>query len=280
MPWVQDPAWGKQRDSSFQCTMGEGKENGFCSSDRNVEKPLAPWDGGISPHPEVPRDTGRRTQRRLLDKLCRVPPVCVVVLAVLVALVLALAAAVAVLSAAGGGGGNPAVPAAPVLACPDGWVGYRGVCYYLSREEGSWEQGQERCSSLGASLAVLRMSWELEFLSRLKGNIDYWLGLRREGERLEWVDGSRFNETFPVHGQGACVYLNNHAVASSSCSQHRPYICSSLYLQVMKKGSSPHWELTASPLPPAQGSVGILLPQLASPNCSWSQRQLCQVSGR
>ncbi|XP_074990803.1 uncharacterized protein LOC142074185 isoform X2 [Calonectris borealis] len=232
MPWVQDPACGKQRDSSFQCAMGEGKKNGFCSSDRNVEEPLAPWDGGISPHPEVPGDTDKRTHRRLLGKLCRVLPVCVVVLAVLVALVLALAAVVAVLSA-GGDGGNPALPAALVLACPDGWVGYRGVCYYLSKEEGSWEWSQEQCSSRGASLAVLRMSWEMELLSRLKGNADYWLGLRREGERLEWVDGSRFNETFLVFGRGACVYLNKHAVASASCSQHRPYICSSdVYLQV------------------------------------------------
>uniref|UniRef100_A0A8C3JX48 Uncharacterized protein n=1 Tax=Calidris pygmaea TaxID=425635 RepID=A0A8C3JX48_9CHAR len=53
-------------------------------------------------------------------------------------------------------GGDPAVPVAPVLACPDGWVGYRNVCYYLSRDQGSWEWSQEQCSSRGASLAVLR----------------------------------------------------------------------------------------------------------------------------
>ncbi|NXG78866.1 CD69 protein, partial [Baryphthengus martii] len=65
--------------------------------------------------------------------------------------------------------------------CPDGWVGYRKVCYYLSKveeEEGSWERSQERCSALGASLAVLRREWEMEFLWRLKGNVDYWVGLR------------------------------------------------------------------------------------------------------
>uniref|UniRef100_A0A8C3KGK6 CLC2B protein n=1 Tax=Calidris pygmaea TaxID=425635 RepID=A0A8C3KGK6_9CHAR len=58
-------------------------------------------------------------------------------------------------------GGDPAVPVAPVLACPDGWVGYRNVCYYLSRDQGSWEWSQERCSSRGASLAVLRREWEM-----------------------------------------------------------------------------------------------------------------------
>ncbi|NXI90491.1 CLC2B protein, partial [Psophia crepitans] len=63
--------------------------------------------------------------------------------------------------------------------CPDDWVGYRNVCYYLSQEEGSWEWSQERCSSHGASLAVLQRAWEMEFLSRLKGNVDFWVGLQR-----------------------------------------------------------------------------------------------------
>ncbi|NWI35108.1 CLC2B protein, partial [Sula dactylatra] len=63
--------------------------------------------------------------------------------------------------------------------CPDDWVGYQRVCYYLSPEEGSWKESQEKCSSLGASLAVLKRRWEMEFLLRLKGNDDYWIGLRR-----------------------------------------------------------------------------------------------------
>ncbi|XP_054039810.1 C-type lectin domain family 2 member B-like [Rissa tridactyla] len=149
----------------------------------------------------------------------------VTVLAVLVGLVLALAVAVAALSA-GRCGGDPAVPAALVLACPDDWVWYRNVCYYLSRAEGSWEWSQEQCSSHGASLAMPRREGEMEFLWRLKGNVDYWLGLRRRGERLQWVDGSSFNQTFEVHGQGECAYLYDGAVASAGCSQSRPYICS------------------------------------------------------
>ncbi|NWX24299.1 CLC2B protein, partial [Aegotheles bennettii] len=63
--------------------------------------------------------------------------------------------------------------------CPDEWVQYRRVCYYLSEGEGSWEWSQEQCSSLRASLAVLQRDWEMEFAWRLRGNFDYWLGLRR-----------------------------------------------------------------------------------------------------
>ncbi|NXD84928.1 CD69 protein, partial [Halcyon senegalensis] len=66
--------------------------------------------------------------------------------------------------------------------CPDGWVGYHKVCHYLLKleeEERSWEWSQEHCSVLGASVAVLRREWEMEFLLCLKGNVDYWVGLRR-----------------------------------------------------------------------------------------------------
>ncbi|NWR81099.1 CLC2B protein, partial [Centropus unirufus] len=110
--------------------------------------------------------------------------------------------------------------------CPYEWVGFRNSCYFFSREEGSWNWSQEQCSSCGASLAVLKEQWELEFLSRLKGTTDSWLGLRRRGEHLEWVDGNSFNRIFPVAGQEECLFLNNHGISSSSCSQLRPYLCS------------------------------------------------------
>ncbi|NWU20048.1 CD69 protein, partial [Dyaphorophyia castanea] len=62
--------------------------------------------------------------------------------------------------------------------CAKGWVEYNGVCYFLSRDQGSWDQAQARCSELGASLAVPKDE-ELELLSLLSGNVDHWLGLRR-----------------------------------------------------------------------------------------------------
>ncbi|XP_063174887.1 C-type lectin domain family 2 member D-like isoform X1 [Chroicocephalus ridibundus] len=223
MSGMQDPACCEQSDFTFQGAMRE--KNGFCFNDGNVEEPLRAKDGGKSHHPEAPGDSGRRMHVRVLGKQPTLHPVWVVVLAVLVVLVLALAVAVAVL-AAGRCGGDPAVPAALVLACPDDWVWYRNVCYYLSRAEGSWEWSQEQCSSHGASLAMPRREGEMEFLWRLKGNVDYWLGLRRQGERLQWVNGSSFNQTFEVHGQGECAYLYDGAVASAGCSQSRPYICS------------------------------------------------------
>ncbi|XP_054039817.1 C-type lectin domain family 2 member B-like isoform X3 [Rissa tridactyla] len=201
-----------------------GDRNRICFNSRSVEEPLCLQHGETSTHPEVPTTVGKKILGRFLGRCPTLHPVCALVLAVLVALVLALAMAVAALS--GRCGGDPAVPAALVLACPDDWVGYRNVCYYLSRAEGSWNWSQEQCSSHGASLAMPRREGEMEFLWSQKAHVDCWLGLRRRGERLQWVDGSSFNQRFEVQGQGECAYLYDGAVASAGCSQSRPYICS------------------------------------------------------
>ncbi|KAM6038723.1 uncharacterized protein LJ206_020674 [Theristicus caerulescens] len=222
------------------CPRSVGLSLGFlaascvCAGAKGLGGPSrVPWAaggaGGGGDARAVPAVGQHRPQRQRLfpppGERCAGHGVCALVLAVLVALVLALGAAVAVQSA-GRRGGNADRPVAAVLACPWDWVGYRNVCYYLSSEEGSWEWSQERCSSLGASLAVLKMVWEMDFLWYLKGNVDYWLGLRRWGERLEWVDGSSFNLPIRVWGREPCLYLNDRDLASSSCSQSRPYLCS------------------------------------------------------
>ncbi|XP_066063144.1 early activation antigen CD69-like [Chamaea fasciata] len=152
-------------------------------------------------------------------------PKVTLVLALLVILVLALVPALAVLS--GGRQGNiPVVPDTPqLLACPAGWVGYNGMCHFLSKDERTWDQGQAQCSELGASLAVLRDE-EMEFLFRLSWKVGYWLGLRRRGQQLQWEDGSSFNSWVPVLGDAECVYLAENHFGSVTCSNPMPYLCS------------------------------------------------------
>ncbi|XP_064896029.1 C-type lectin domain family 2 member B-like isoform X4 [Columba livia] len=158
------------------------------SSQEEVKQALGPQGEGASIHQEMPGNAGRRACRALA--------------------------------------GRDGASAAAVLGCPDDWVGYRNVCYYLSREEGSWEWSRERCSSLGASLAVIKREWEMEFLSRLRGNIDYWVGLRRQDGRPEWVDGSSFNHTIPLKGREPCFLLNYPHLLSSNCLRTHHYLCS------------------------------------------------------
>ncbi|KFW74009.1 Early activation antigen CD69, partial [Manacus vitellinus] len=62
--------------------------------------------------------------------------------------------------------------------CPEDWDQHNSVCYYLFRDGRTWEQAQNRCSELGASLAVFSDK-EMDHIFRLSGNLDYWLGLRR-----------------------------------------------------------------------------------------------------
>ncbi|KAM3666132.1 C-type lectin domain family 2 member D-related protein-like [Ammospiza maritima maritima] len=114
-----------------------------------------------------------------------------VLILLLLVLVLPLGAALAVLAAPQ----LPVTPATPllVLGCPHGWVGYNGVCYYFSRDYSTWEQGQERCSELNASLAIAQDEEAMDLLCRLCGNVDFWLGMRRRGERLHWGDGSSYS---------------------------------------------------------------------------------------
>ncbi|XP_066410996.1 C-type lectin domain family 2 member B-like [Molothrus aeneus] len=143
-----------------------------------------------------------------------------VLILLLLVLVLALGVAVAVLAGKGG------AAAWCVLGCPFDWVGYMGVCYYFSRDYSTWEQGQERCSELGASLAIAKDE-EMDLLFRLCGNVEYWLGLRRRGERLHWGDGSSYSSRVPVLGNSQCVYLaDRNRLRSDNCSNERPYLCS------------------------------------------------------
>ncbi|XP_064573607.1 C-type lectin domain family 2 member B-like [Zonotrichia leucophrys gambelii] len=144
-----------------------------------------------------------------------------VLILLLLVLVLALGAAVAVLAAQQ----LPVTPAS-LQCCSHGWVGYNGVCYYFSRDYSTWEQGQERCSELGASLAIAKDEEAMDLLFCLRGNGNFWLGLRRRGERLHWGDGSSYSSRVPVLGNSECVYLADETLKTDDCSHWRPYICS------------------------------------------------------
>ncbi|KAM4896980.1 C-type lectin domain family 2 member H-like [Sylvia borin] len=157
-------------------------------------------------------------------KWFRAHAVVTLVLTVLVSLVPALVVALAVQSAPQ----LPVTPATPqcVLGCPSGWVGYNGLCYYFSRDYSTWDECEERCSELGASLAIVKDEAATDLLFLLRGNGDYWLGLRRRGQRLHWGDGSNFSSRVPVLGNSECVCLSDNKFVSQDCSSQWPYLCS------------------------------------------------------
>ncbi|XP_074400495.1 C-type lectin domain family 2 member B-like [Zonotrichia albicollis] len=191
----------------------EQEESEFCSIHQVVKEPL-----------EIISAKGN-TLRRFLGERFRSHPVgTAVLILLLLVLVLALGVALSVLAAPQ----LPVTPATPqcVLGCPFEWVGHKGVCYYFSKYHGTWEQGQERCSELNASLAIAKDEEAMYLLFRLRGNGDFWLGLRRRGERLHWGDGSSYSSRAPVFDNSECVYLADERFRSVNCSSGRPYVCS------------------------------------------------------
>ncbi|XP_054371579.1 uncharacterized protein LOC118688176 [Molothrus ater] len=219
LPGAQEATWHQQGDATCECAVSADVENGFCTSDGSVREPLAPQGTSAT------KNEHKRNLRRFLGEWIRGHPVgTAVLILLLLVLVLALGVALAVLAAPQ----VPVTPATPLslLCCPFDWVGYKGVCYYFSRDYSTWEQGQERCSELGASLAIAKDEEAMDLLFHLRENVDYWLGLRRRGERLHWGDGSSYSSRVPVFDNFECVYLADERFRSDNCSNERPYLCS------------------------------------------------------
>ncbi|XP_044839571.1 C-type lectin domain family 2 member D-like isoform X2 [Mauremys mutica] len=130
----------------------------------------------------------------------------------------------------------PGPPAGP--CCPDGWIGYRGKCYYFSETDGNWTYSQSQCSALNASLAAIDSEQEKDFLLRYKGFLDRWIGLQREpGQPWRWPNGTEFDNRFPIRGGGDCVFLiDEDWFGSSRCRTWRRWICSKPDARTMGKG--------------------------------------------
>ncbi|XP_075769654.1 C-type lectin domain family 2 member B-like [Pelodiscus sinensis] len=123
---------------------------------------------------------------------------------------------------------SPTAAACSVTACPDGWVGYRGKCYYFSESEATWTDSQKNCSAHGASLAGIDTQQEMDFIRRYKDpSSRYWIGLRREpGQPWRWTNGTVFSGWFAIAGGEWCAFLSNGHCGSSHCSGEGRWICS------------------------------------------------------
>ncbi|XP_057244286.1 C-type lectin domain family 2 member D-related protein-like [Malurus melanocephalus] len=222
LPQEQEATHDKQEGVTAESAGSEDLEERICTSVRSARELLAAQDRSAT------RNKQESTLRGFLAPLDWIRSHPMLTLVMFLLLLLALGVSLAVVS----GGGHRETPVTPVtadtpllLACPHGWVGHRGICYFLSRDQLSWDQAQARCSELGASLAVLQ-DWEMEFLLRLTRNKDHWIGLCRWDQELQWVDGSSFNSSFPVLGNAGCVFLGEDNLRSEICSSEMSFICS------------------------------------------------------
>ncbi|XP_070789552.1 C-type lectin domain family 2 member D-like [Pituophis catenifer annectens] len=111
-------------------------------------------------------------------------------------------------------------------ACPDFWIGYRGKCFYVSKDEKNWTLSLKTCSSFNASLAVIDSQKELEFWVKIFKPFHYWFGLSRENKIWKWSNGTEFKNQFPVRAEGFCAYVNEKGASSTICSMEKLFLCS------------------------------------------------------
>ncbi|XP_006138066.1 C-type lectin domain family 2 member D-like [Pelodiscus sinensis] len=121
--------------------------------------------------------------------------------------------------------GTPSV----VWQCAEDWIGFNGKCYYFSTNTMSWKASKEYCISHGSTLPVIKEEQQLENIKRLRETYYYWIGLQKEAEIWQWVDGSLFNnKVIPLENEDPdlnCAFLNDDKLITIDCTSSRHWIC-------------------------------------------------------
>ncbi|XP_035991311.1 C-type lectin domain family 4 member G [Fundulus heteroclitus] len=129
-------------------------------------------------------------------------------------------------------------------SCQKGWYHSWSSCYAVNYAEPpnqkTWDEAREDCRGKSSDLTVVSNEEEKMFVKEnswtdtiIRG---YWIGLRAEGGKWRWIDGSDLtNQTWiqqqPVDGQ--CVTsLRNREWRSVSCDEKNGWICEKKALSV------------------------------------------------
>ncbi|XP_051011412.1 natural killer cells antigen CD94-like [Acomys russatus] len=118
-------------------------------------------------------------------------------------------------------------------ACPGKWIGYQCNCYFISKDEKSWEASRDFCASQNSSLLQLQTRNELSFMS--SSQTFFWIGMHHSKEWNTWVwtDGSfpskelfpEFSDTKP---RDCIAYSPSEIVSIDFCKSKNRYICKQL----------------------------------------------------
>uniref|UniRef100_A0A3Q2SUU3 C-type lectin domain family 4 member G-like n=1 Tax=Fundulus heteroclitus TaxID=8078 RepID=A0A3Q2SUU3_FUNHE len=128
-------------------------------------------------------------------------------------------------------------------SCQTGWQHSQSSCYAVNyaepQDQKTWEEAREDCRGKSSDLTVVSNE-EKMFVkdnSWVNDKIEgYWIGLRAEGGKWRWIDGSDLtNQAWiqqqPVDGQ--CVTsLRNREWRSESCDEKNGWICEKKALSV------------------------------------------------
>ncbi|XP_039660912.1 C-type lectin domain family 10 member A-like [Perca fluviatilis] len=123
-------------------------------------------------------------------------------------------------------------------ACQNGWLLTGSNCYVIHDapppHRKTWEEAREDCRGKGSDLVVVHNEEEKNALNTYSwlssGTDGYWFGLRAEGGRWKWIDGSNLTVSYwtpqPPPADGQCVMsVQNVGWISVSCAEKKQWIC-------------------------------------------------------
>ncbi|GAA6231938.1 ladderlectin-like [Lates japonicus] len=127
------------------------------------------------------------------------------------------------------------LPQARFDFCLDGWLSFRGNCYYLANHADTWTNAESFCAGYGGSLASVHNIWEYNFLQRMVktgGHTFAWIGGYYFQGDWRWEDGSQFDyhkwETTSSTDIYQCLQLNSRESrgwSNHGCNMHFPFVC-------------------------------------------------------
>ncbi|XP_036158664.1 C-type lectin domain family 17, member A isoform X2 [Myotis myotis] len=85
------------------------------------------------------------------------------------------------------------------VTCPEGWLPFKGKCYYFSPNTKSWDEARKFCQENYSHLVIISSMDEQNFVVKAHGSPRvHWLGLsdrEQEGD-WKWLDGSPVTLSF------------------------------------------------------------------------------------
>ncbi|XP_039660914.1 C-type lectin domain family 10 member A-like isoform X2 [Perca fluviatilis] len=123
--------------------------------------------------------------------------------------------------------------------CQKYWEHTGSNCYQYNDadppHQKTWEEAREDCRGKGSDLVVVHSQEEKNALNTYSvgssGTNGYWFGLRAEGGRWKWIDGSDLTVSYwtpqpPPPTDGQCVMsVQNNKWISVNCAEKKQWIC-------------------------------------------------------
>ncbi|XP_031175433.1 CD209 antigen-like protein E [Sander lucioperca] len=122
-----------------------------------------------------------------------------------------------------------------------GWELFQSSCYLINdpSDQKTWEEAREDCRGRSSDLVVVQDEEDEDALRHYSWYGEYWIGLRAEGGRWKWIDGSDLTEGVsgwrqksPPPTDGQCVVSDEFKWRSESCAERNGWICKKKTLPV------------------------------------------------